>query len=49
MLVDSIVSDDDTCVGDDQNAADDMDAAIRDFIKKFPTFANNKFYMLFKS
>ena len=41
----SVVSDGDSVVGGDQNAADDMDAVIRDFIRKFPKFADNEFYM----
>eukprot|EP01084_Bolivina_argentea_P284338 487290_1 len=32
-------------IGGDQNAADDMDAVIRDFINKFPMFKKNKFYL----
>jgi len=32
-------------VGGDQNAADDMDAAIRDFITKFPQYAENTFFI----
>ena len=39
------VAEDDDVVGGDQNAADDMDAAVRDFIKKFPKFADNEFFM----
>merc|ERR1719319_14713 len=32
-------------IGGDQNAADDMDAAIRDFMRKFPSYASNTLYL----
>eukprot|EP00484_Ammonia_sp_Unknown_P030141 CAMPEP_0197028120 /NCGR_PEP_ID=MMETSP1384-20130603/7892_1 /TAXON_ID=29189 /ORGANISM="Ammonia sp." /LENGTH=642 /DNA_ID=CAMNT_0042457073 /DNA_START=34 /DNA_END=1962 /DNA_ORIENTATION=- len=41
----STVDEGQSVVGGDQNAADDMDAAIRDFINKFPAFAENEFYL----
>eukprot|EP00485_Elphidium_margaritaceum_P013102 CAMPEP_0202693758 /NCGR_PEP_ID=MMETSP1385-20130828/7793_1 /ASSEMBLY_ACC=CAM_ASM_000861 /TAXON_ID=933848 /ORGANISM="Elphidium margaritaceum" /LENGTH=570 /DNA_ID=CAMNT_0049349485 /DNA_START=128 /DNA_END=1840 /DNA_ORIENTATION=- len=41
----SVAPSDDDVVTGDQNAADDMDAAIRDFINKFPAFADHDFYL----
>ena len=32
-------------VSGDQNAADDMDAAIRNFLTKFPLYKNNRIYL----
>lgn len=41
----STVADGSKIVGGDQNAADDMDAAIRDFINKFPQHADTTFFV----
>eukprot|EP01084_Bolivina_argentea_P226509 382616_1 len=36
---------DDNVVAGDQNSADDMDAAIRSFLSKFPEYADNRVYL----
>jgi len=41
----SAVAEGQEIVGGDQNAADDMDSAIRDFIRKFPRFADSTFFL----
>ncbi len=40
----SVVDDGDDVVAGDQNAADDMDAMIRDFLTKFPEYADSDVY-----
>ena len=40
----SVVDDDDDVVAGDQNAADDMDAMIRNFLTKFPDYADSDIY-----
>ena len=41
----SSIDDDENVVSGDQNAADDIDAAIRNFLTKFPLYANNEIYL----
>ena len=41
----SKVDDDKDVVAGDQNAANDMDAVIRNFLIKFPEYANNEIYL----